>query len=113
MNTGSGKQVIRSAMAIYDNFTFVGLDDNTSGGDYDCNDVTFALSNVRGEKLIPKFTEASLNSSLNEETLKEHPEYSNPPSLEEIKHQSWTLAFENAGMDNDFPVFVTFWGIKS
>ena len=102
MNTGSGKQVIRSAMAIYDNFTFVGLDDNTSGGDYDCNDVTFALSNVRGEKLIPKFTEASLNSSLNEETLKEHPEYSNPPSLEEIKHQSWTLAFENAGMDNDF-----------
>ena len=102
MNTGSGKQVIRSAMAIYDNFTFIGLDDNTSGGDYDCNDVTFALSNVRGEKLIPKFTEASLNSSLNEETLKEHPEYSNPPSLEEIKHQSWTLAFENAGMDNDF-----------
>ena len=102
MNTGSGKQVIRSAMAIDDNFTFVGLDDNTSGGDYDCNDVTFALSNVRGEKLIPKFTEASLNSSLNEETLKEHPEYSNPPSLEEIKHQSWTLAFENAGMDNDF-----------
>ena len=102
MNTGSGKQVIRSAMAIYDNFTFVGLDDNTSGGDYDCNDVTFALSNVRGEKLIPKFTEASLKSSLNEETLKEHPEYSNPPSLEEIKHQSWTLAFENAGMDNDF-----------
>ena len=102
MNRGSGKQVIRSAMAIYDNFTFVGLDDNTSGGDYDCNDVTFALSNVRGEKLIPKFTEASLNSSLNEETLKEHPEYSNPPSLEEIKHQSWTLAFENAGMDNDF-----------
>ena len=102
MNTGSGKQVIRSAMAIYDNFTFIGLDDNTNGGDYDCNDVTFALSNVRGEKLIPKFTEASLNSSLNEETLKEHPEYSNPPSLEEIKHQSWTLAFENAGMDNDF-----------
>lgn len=102
MNTGSGKEVIRSAMAIYDNFTFIGLDDNTSGGDYDCNDVTFALSNVRGEKLIPKFTEASLNSSLNEETLKEHPEYSNPPSLEEIKHQSWTLAFENAGMDNDF-----------
>lgn len=102
MNTGSGKEVIRSAMAIYDNFTFIGLDDNTSGGDYDCNDVTFALSNVRGEKLIPKFTEASLNSSLNEETLQEHPEYSNPPSLEEIKHQSWTLAFENAGMDNDF-----------
>ena len=102
MNTGSGKQVIRSAMAIYDNFTFIGLDDNTSGGDYDCNDVTFALSNVRGEKLIPKFTEASLNSSLNEETLTEHPEYSYPPSLEEIKHQSWTLAFENAGMDNDF-----------
>lgn len=102
MNTGSDKQVIRSAMAIYDNFTFIGLDDNTRGGDYDCNDVTFALSNVRGEKLIPKFTEASLNSSLNEETLKEHPEYSNPPSLEEIKHQSWTLAFENAGMDNDF-----------
>ena len=102
MNTGSGKQVIRSAMAIYDNFTFIGLDDNTSGGDYDCNDVTFALSNVRGEKLIPKFTQESLNSSLNEETLKEHPEYSNPPSLEEIKLQSWTLAFENAGMDNDF-----------
>lgn len=102
MNTGSGKQVIRSAMAIYDNFTFIGLDDDTSGGDYDCNDVTFALSNVRGEKLIPKFTQESLKSSLNEETLKEHPEYSNPPSLEETKLQSWTLAFENAGLDNDY-----------
>lgn len=98
MNTGSNN--FRSAIAIYDNFTFMGLDDNPEGGDYDCNDVTFALSNSKGEPYIPYFTESTENSKWNQEVINKHPEYINPPT--QTKLQSWTLAFENAGMDNDF-----------
>ena len=101
MNKGTNK--FRSAIAIYDNFTFMGMDDNTdTGGDLDCNDVTFALSNIRGEKFIPDFTQATKESELNKETIEEHPEYIAPPILQEVKLQPWTLAFENAGMDNDY-----------
>ena len=98
MNTGSNN--FRSAIAIYDNFTFMGLDDNPDGGDYDCNDVTFALSNSKGESYIPYFTDGTKNSQWNQEVINKHPEYINPPT--QTKLQSWTLAFENAGMDNDF-----------
>lgn len=92
----------RSAIAIYDNFTFMGMDDDLEGGDLDCNDVTFALSNIKGEKYIPEFTNGTKNSNLNKDVIEKHPEYINPPSLEETKLQSWTLAFENAGLDNDY-----------
>lgn len=111
----------RSALAIYDNFTFMGLDDNVFGGDHDCNDVTFALSNVRGEKLQPKFTEETLNSTWNQGTIKKDPIYSNPPAdptepstgtgTEEGGSstetgteylQTWTLAYENGGTALDF-----------
>lgn len=98
MNTGSNN--FRSAIAIYDNFTFMGLDDNPDGGDYDCNDVTFALSNSKGEPYIPYFTESTENSKWNEDVIEKHPEYITPPTKPQL--QSWTLAFENAGMDNDF-----------
>lgn len=114
MNT-TGKGKFRSAMAIYDNFTFMGLDDDIgSGGDLDCNDVTFALSNVNGEKLIPKFTESTLNSKLNEKTLEKHPEYGDSSSSESGEGgesgesgsstmlQSWTLGFEDSGRSTDF-----------
>ena len=108
-----GKATFRSAMAIYDNFTFMGLDDGMNGGDFDCNDVTFALSNARGEKLIPKFTEQTLESELNQGTLEKHPEYEEAPDIadmtgghgnsgNETDLQSWTLAFENAGRYIDF-----------
>lgn len=100
MNTGSNN--FRSAIAIYDNFTFMGMDDDLGGGDYDCNDVTFALSNTKGEKYIPVFTESTKNSNWNKDVIEKHPEYINPPSLEETNLQSWTLAFENAGLDNDY-----------
>ena len=100
MNTKDNN--FRSAIAIYDNFTFMGIDDNLNGGDLDCNDVTFALSNIKGEKYIPKFTEGTKNSNLNKDVIEKHPEYINPPSLEETNLQSWTLAFENAGLDNDY-----------
>ena len=100
MNTGTS--TFRSAIAIYDNFTFMGMDDNLNGGDYDCNDVTFALSNTKGEKYIPKFTESTKQSEWNKDVIEEHPEYINPPILEETNLQSWTLAFENAGLDNDY-----------
>ena len=100
MNTGSNN--FRSAIAIYDNFTFMGMDDDLGGGDYDCNDVTFALSNTKGEKYIPEFTESTKNSNWNKDVIEKHPEYINPPSLEGTNLQSWTLAFENAGLDNDY-----------
>ena len=100
MNTGTDN--FRSAIAIYDNFTFMGIDDNLGGGDFDCNDVTFALSNTKGEKYIPEFTDGTKNSNWNKDVIEEHPEYINPPSLEETNLQSWTLAFENAGLDIDY-----------
>ena len=121
MNLGTNN--FRSALAIYDNFTFMGLDDNVNGNgsDYDCNDVTFALSNARGEKLQPKFTEETLNSTWNQGTIQKDPIYSNPPadptepstgtgtegggsSTETGTEylQTWTLAYENGGTDIDF-----------
>ena len=100
MNTGSNN--FRSAIAIYDNFTFMGMDDDLGGGDFDCNDVTFALSNTKGEKYIPVFTDGTKNSNWNKDVIEEHPEYINPPSLQETNLQSWTLAFENAGLGNDY-----------
>ena len=97
----------RSAFAVYDNFTFMGLDDSpNNGGDLDCNDVTFALSNTNGEKYRPEFTEETLESSKNQGTIQEHPEYITPDDPEsegeEDNLQSWILGFENAGMDVDF-----------
>lgn len=100
MNTKDNN--FRSAIAIYDNFTFMGIDDDLGGGDFDCNDVTFALSNSKGEKYIPEFTDSTKNSNWNKDVIEKHPEYINPPSLEETNLQSWTLAFENAGLDNDY-----------
>ena len=100
MNTKTNN--FRSAIAIYDNFTFMGMDDSLNGGDLDCNDVTFALSNSKGEKYIPEFTESTKKSEWNKDVIAKHPEYINPPSLEETNLQSWTLAFENAGLDNDY-----------
>ena len=100
MNTKDNN--FRSAIAIYDNFTFMGIDDDLGGGDFDCNDVTFALSNSKGEKYIPEFTESTKNSNWNKDVIEKHPEYINPPSQEETNLQSWTLAFENAGLDNDY-----------
>ena len=100
MNTKTNN--FRSAIAIYDNFTFMGMDDDLGGGDFDCNDVTFALSNSKGEKYIPEFTESTKKSEWNKDVITKHPEYINPPSLEETNLQSWTLAFENAGLDNDY-----------
>ena len=100
MNTKTNN--FRSAIAIYDNFTFMGMDDDLGGGDFDCNDVTFALSNSKGEKYIPEFTESTKKSEWNKDVIAKHPEYINPPSLEETNLQSWTLAFENAGLDNDY-----------
>lgn len=102
-NMNLGTNNFRSAIAIYDNFTFMGMDDDIiKGGDFDCNDVTFALSNSKGEKYIPEFTEGTKNSNWNKDVIENHPEYITPPSLEETNLQSWTLAFENAGLDNDY-----------
>lgn len=96
----------RSAFAVYDNFTFMGIDDNMSGGDYDCNDVTFALSNVRGEKFVPKFTDETLDSKWNESTLNKHPEYAEATEISGKENvddlQKWTLGFEDSGINTDF-----------
>ena len=95
----------RSAFAIYDNFTFMGLDDSAdSGGDLDCNDVTFVLSNRNGKKYRPQFTEETLNSGLNQGTISKDKDsiYTKPGETDTENLQSWILAFENAGTDVDF-----------
>ena len=106
MNKVKGAKSFRSSMAIYDNFTFMGIDDSMDGGDYDCNDITFGLMNAKGEKYIPHFTDRTLHSDLNDSTLKEHPEYANPPKEDgdstKADLQSWTIAMENGGTDIDF-----------
>ena len=104
MNYG-GKH--RSAFAIYDNFTFMGLDDSAdSGGDLDCNDVTFVLSNANGGKYRPQFTKETLESEKNQGTISKDSIYKKPetPESETVTEnlQSWILAFENAGTDVDF-----------
>lgn len=95
----------RGTFSIYDNFTFMGLDDSpNNGGDLDCNDVTFALSNSEGTKYHPEFTEETLESEKNQETIKDNPQYKEPetPNVEDNNLQSWTLGFENAGTGVDF-----------
>lgn len=117
-NQDTNHKGIRSAFAIYDNFTFMGMDDTMNGGDGDCNDVTFALSNVRGDKFVPAFTKETTESEINKPTIDNPsaPDYTHPdpdptdtPSGGETEEtvdyeslQHWTLGFENAGKDNDF-----------
>ena len=97
----SGKH--RSAFAIYDNFTFMGLDDApNSNADLDCNDVTFVLSNAKGGQYRPQFTDGTLESDKNQETIKDNPIYTTPDETGPEYLQSWILAFENAGTDVDF-----------
>lgn len=104
----------RSTIAIYDNFTFMGLDDSSSGGDWDCNDVTFAISSATGEKYKPTFTEETLTSDYNKTAIENNPQYKEPGDsynnqtgngsggtvTEQL--QSWTVAMENSGIENDF-----------
>lgn len=100
MNNG-GKH--RSAFAIYDNFTFMGLDDSAdNNGDLDCNDVTFVLSNAKGGQYRPQFTEETLESEKNQGTIEKNPIYTTPGETGTENLQSWILAFENAGTDVDF-----------
>lgn len=102
MNNG-GKH--RSTFSIYDNFSFMGLDDSPdSGGDLDCNDVTFAMSNSQGTMYHPEFTKETLESSKNQGTIADNPQYTTPdaPDVEGENLQTWTLGFENAGTDVDF-----------
>ena len=93
----------RSAFAIYDNFTFMGLHDApNSNADLDCNDVTFVLSNAKGGQYRPQFTDGTLESDKNQETIKDNPIYTTPGETGTENLQSWILAFENAGTDVDF-----------
>lgn len=110
LNASTNTTYFRSSMAIFDNFTFMGIDDNLdNGGDLDCNDITFTLSNAKGEKFIPTFTEETLNSDYNKNTIAQHPEYKNPSESNNGENgssntnlQSWTVAMENGGTDIDF-----------
>lgn len=84
MNNSSGqRQNYRSSYKKYDNFAFVGMDDGSSAGDGDCNDVTFGFMDADGRPAPHVRPESS------------------DPSAEEVL-QSWTLGFENLGMDLDF-----------
>lgn len=73
----NGKDFYRSSYKKYDNFSFIGLDDTYTGGDVDCNDVTFGLLDADGKPGPHVYDET-----------------------EEL--QSWTIGYENQGMDADF-----------
>lgn len=79
LNTANanGRDFYRSSYKKYDNFAFIGLDDTYTGGDVDCNDVTFGFLDADG---------------------KPAPHVYDPN--EEL--QSWTIGYENQGMDADF-----------
>lgn len=72
-----GTNFYRSSYKKYDNFSFVGLDDTYHDGDVDCNDVTFGFLDADG-KPGPHVFDA------------------------EDELQSWTIGYENQGMDLDF-----------
>lgn len=73
----NNKDYYRSSYKKYDNFAFIGLDDSYTNGDVDCNDVTFGFLDADG-KPAPHVYNAD----------------------EEL--QSWTIGYENQGMDADF-----------
>lgn len=76
-NAGGKSVYYRSSYKQYDNFSFIGFDDSSANGDADCNDVTFGFMDADG-KPGPHTFDAS----------------------EEL--QSWTIGYENQGMDADF-----------
>ena len=73
----NNRDFYRSSYRKYDNFSFIGLDDSYTGGDLDCNDVTFGFLDADGKPGPHVYNEA-----------------------EEL--QSWTIGYENQGMDADF-----------
>ena len=76
-NNNSNSNFYRSSYKKYDNFSFVGLDDTYIGGDMDCNDVTFGFLDADGKPGPHEFNESD-------------------------ELQSWTIGYENQGMDLDF-----------
>lgn len=75
---GAGKKVYyRSSYKQTSLFSFLGFDDSSTVGDADCNDVTFGFMDADGKPGPHQFN-----------------------AQEEL--QSWTIGYENQGMDADF-----------
>ena len=73
----NGNIYFRSSYKKYDNFSFIGFDDGSTSGDADCNDVTLGFLDADGKPGPHVYNEAD-------------------------ELQSWTIGYENQGMDADF-----------
>lgn len=117
----------RSIIQKFDGHTFMGLDDSPSGGDYDSNDVTFALTAGNGGSLpgvlLPGVMDLDRKQYYNNDgTITEIPKESYVqnvvegrlpddfgqgaeeeeviPSVNDLP--AWTIAYEDLGQTDDF-----------
>lgn len=129
LNTRVSKYPFRSVIKRYDGYTFMGLDDNPgSGGDFDCNDVSFGLTAGNGGSLpgvlLPGVKDLDKNVYYNSDgTTTETPKDSyvqdaiegrdpnNPTTPDEggesglptVKdYAAWTIGYEDMGTTGDF-----------
>lgn len=129
-NMGSaGEGMPRAGLAVYDGMTLLGFDGwiredaiatRTYSNEYkysrpQCNDFVVALTDVNGNQLLPKLSDRARNSSYNAATFAgeygdaykntvNDPTEAGSSTTEDTyeKRQHWTLAFENAGLDDDY-----------
>lgn len=130
-NSGRNNSTMpRVGFAIYDGMTLLGFDTyftyryNSTGsyyyGEYEnswpeCNSFVVALTDVNGNQLKPKLSDRARNSSYNAATFAgeygdaykytvNDPTEAESSTTEDTyeKRQHWTLAFENAGLDDDY-----------
>ena len=106
----SNAKAYRSLVRYYDGFIFMGLDDNVTGGDYDCNDVTFCLI-PGGNGILPGVYFPYILDNGNPDKPHDQPLYYNPDLTKTEKPTDtdyldkeipWTFAFEDKPTSSDF-----------
>ena len=128
LNVSTNGRPYKSVIQKYDGYTFMGLDDNPTAGDSDCNDVTFGLTAGNGGSLpgvlLPGVMDLDTNKYYNTDgTITDEPtddyvknviEGRDPFDYGEAKPEEtpgetevkdlihWTMAFEDMGTIGDF-----------
>ena len=106
----SNAKAYRSLVRYYDGFIFMGLDDNVTGGDFDCNDVTFCLI-PGGNGTLPGVYFPYILDNGNPDKPHDKPLYYNPDLTKTEKPTDtdyldkeipWTFAFEDKPTSSDF-----------
>ena len=109
----------KSVIKKYDGYTFMGLDDSPSGGDNDCNDVTFGLTAGNGGSLpgvlLPGVLDIDKNAYYNSDgTITAEPKDSYVQNViagrdpfdggvpDAYDLPAWTIGYEDQGTVGDF-----------